>query len=195
MNLTLAMTAVCAAAATAAVLAPAAERFAAAGLGAPSAADGETSATFALPPPSEKNWRLTLALCGSPSNRLECAFGRDADADAALGLEEIEFVCSWSGGLWELTGGDGLGECRGAAASAAATNALSLDIRFGRDGAPVSAAFRDGGGRSRSPASTARPRRGWTRADGTRSASRRGGSARAPRRSGSLCPRTGRNGS
>jgi hypothetical protein len=120
-------------------------RLAAGGLGTPDHADTEMSQTIPLPPPPARNWRLEVELCGTPSNRFECAFGRDGNGDSALDTGETRAVVAWERGVWRVTGGDGLTECREAAAASAATNTLTLDVRLGRDGgAPTAAVFREG---------------------------------------------------
>jgi hypothetical protein len=146
MNLTLAKMAVCAAAVTAAILAPAAERLAG-GLGAPTHADREVSATFALPPPSERNWRLALApAVMTASNRVEAALGFDADADGALDDFEVSAVVGFDRGAWFVRGGGDGPEERWTAAPSPAGGPLVLDIRLSGAGGAGGAAFRDGGG-------------------------------------------------
>lgn len=122
--------------------APAAERLAVPGAGEPAFADGETSSTFALPRADGRNWRLTLCLAGTPSNRVEIAFGRDANTNGVLDAEETSASVGWDRGVWAASGGEWLGERYTAAPSGCA---LTLDVRFSGDGAAESAAFSEGG--------------------------------------------------
>ena len=82
------------------------------GLGAPAFADRETSATFALPQVTEKNWKLTFSPgIMTPSNRVDVAFGFDADGDSVLSHGETDAVVGYEhNGGWFILGGDGLGE-------------------------------------------------------------------------------------
>ena len=105
-------------------------------------ADLETAATFALPQPSERNWRLDISGALSASNRLTCSFGADANTNAVLDAEEITAVLSWEGGAWVVLGGPDLGTRYTAAPSG---GALRLDIRFRKDGSISSAGLRDSG--------------------------------------------------
>ena len=139
----------CAGLATAAVLAAtggfSAERLAVGSLGEPAHEDSETSFTVALPPVSAKNWRLSMELSGTASNRFECAFGRDINTNSVLDAEEVMAVVAWEQGVW-LIMGDGLTERHEAAASSAATNTLTLDIRIGGgDEGTKRVSFREGG--------------------------------------------------
>jgi hypothetical protein len=129
---------------SASAAAPAAERIRVGDLGEPRFADRETSATFALPAASGRNWRLTLSLAGTPSNRVEVAFGRDADTNGVLDAEETAATAGWDRGVWAVSGGGGLGERHTAEPSG---GTLTLDIRLpASGGASPAAAFRDGGG-------------------------------------------------
>ncbi|NCB06062.1 MAG: hypothetical protein EOM69_11175, partial [Clostridia bacterium] len=105
-------------------------------------ADLETAATFALPQPSERNWRLDISGALSASNRLTCSFGADANTNAVLDAEEITAVLSWEGGAWVVLGGPDLGTRYAAQPSG---GALRLDIRFRKDGTIASAGLRDSG--------------------------------------------------
>ena len=105
-------------------------------------ADLETAATFALPRPSERNWRLDISGTLTASNRLTCSFGADANTNAVLDAEEITAVLSWEGGAWAVLGGPDLGTRYAAQPSG---GALRLDIRFRRDGTVASAELRDCG--------------------------------------------------
>lgn len=127
---------------SASAAAPAAERVRVESLGEPQFADRETSATFALPAASGRNWRLTLSLEGTPSNRVEVAFGRDSNTNGVLDAEETAAAAGWDRGVWAVSGGGGLGERHTAEPSG---GALTLDVRLPASGG-ASPSFRDGGG-------------------------------------------------
>jgi hypothetical protein len=134
--------AICMAVASAALFPAAAERLTVAGLGEPVSADRETSAAFALPRPSERNWRLSLSLEGTPSNSVEIAFGRDANTNAMLDAEETAAAVGWDRGTWFASGGPGLEERFTAPPSGCS---LTLDIRSAVNGAVKQAACSEGG--------------------------------------------------
>ena len=135
-------TAICLALAAAVSAAGAAQRLALPGAGATTSDDLESSETFALPPASEGNWRLTLTLEGTPSNRVEIAFGRDANTDTALGADETAAMIGWDRGMWFASGGPGLEELFTAAPSG---DTLTLDISISASGAVRLATFSEGG--------------------------------------------------
>ena len=121
----------------------AAERLFTGSLGEPAFADRETSATFALPGQDGQNWRMTLALPVTPSNRVDAALGFDADGDGALGADETRAVVGVDRLSWTILGGDGLEE-RWTAAARGGT--LVMDIRLALTGGVERVTFRDGGG-------------------------------------------------
>ena len=117
------------------------------GLGAPAFADRETSATFALPPATEKNWKLTFAPgLMTPSNRVDVAFGFDADGDSVLSHEETDAVIGYEhNGGWFILGGDGLGERWTSGVNGGAT-ALFMSTRLSEAGELRGCTFRDDSG-------------------------------------------------
>lgn len=122
--------------------APAADHLIVNGLGQPTFADLETAATFTLPQPSARNWKLEISGALTASNRLECCFGFDANSNAVLEANEILAAVAWESGEWAVLGGSDL-ESRYTAAPSG--TALRLDIRFGADGAVSETVFRDSG--------------------------------------------------
>ena len=117
----------------------------------PLSADREISSDAALPDAGAAGrgfrvFKLTLAFAASPSNNVQAAFGRDnLPADGALAAEETDFIVGWDCGEWFLRP-RGLAERF--AVPAAATNGphtLTAVVRVDGRGAPVSAAFADGG--------------------------------------------------
>lgn len=121
----------------------AAERLRMSPLGEPAFADRETSATFALPTLSGQNWRLTLSLPVTPSNRVDAALGFDADGDGTLGADETATVVGVDRLSWTVLGGDSLEE-RWTAPATGGT--LVMDIRLALTGGVERVTFRDGGG-------------------------------------------------
>jgi len=115
-------------------------------------ADREVSADAALPDAGGAGqgfrvFKLTLAFAASPSNNVQVAFGRDSlPADGALAAEETDFIIGLDCcGEWFLRP---RGLTERFAVPAAATNGphtLTAVVRVDRQGAPVSAAFADGG--------------------------------------------------
>lgn len=65
-------------------------------------ADAETSTNvpFAAGRDGAKPLAFTLSCRATPTNGVEVAFGRDADSDGALGVEEADFVVGWDCGAW-----------------------------------------------------------------------------------------------
>ena len=139
-------------------------------------ADLESFATFSLPPAGAGNWRLTLSLEGTPSNCVEVAFGRDADTNAVLDVEEITATVGWDRGVWFVGGGAGLEE-RFTATPSGGT--LTLDIYLTSAGVMRPAAFREGN--SPLPFADMPPVPAWLdpRRWGTARLTARGGGARA----------------
>ena len=152
------------------------ERLHMADAGEPEFADLESSATFSLPPAGAGNWRLTLSLEGTPSNCVEVAFGRDANTNAVLDVEEITATIGWDRGVWFVGGGAGLEE-RFTATPSGGT--LTLDIYFTSAGVMRPAAFREGN--SPLPFADMPPVPAWLdpRRWGTARLTARGGGARA----------------
>ena len=117
----------------------------------PPFADREASGDAALPDAGGAGqgfrvFKLTLAFASSPSNNVQAAFGRDSlPTDGALAAEETDFIVGWDCGEWFLRP---RGLTERFAVPAAATNGphtLTAAVRVDRQGAPVSAAFADGG--------------------------------------------------
>lgn len=53
---------------------------------------------------------VQLCFCGSVSNAVEVAFGRDEDHDGDLSVDEMDVVLGWRGGFYSLE--DVSGDCR-----------------------------------------------------------------------------------
>ena len=65
-------------------------------------ADAETSTNvpFAVGRDGARLLAFTLSCRATPTNGVEVAFGRDADSDGALGVEEADFAVGWDCGAW-----------------------------------------------------------------------------------------------
>lgn len=122
------------------------ERVVVTGLGEPAFADRETSATFALPSATEKNWKLSFSPGTlTQSNRVDVAFGFDADGDSVLSHSETTAVVGFDCGVWFILGGDGLGE-RWTSGVHWNASALAMNIRLSETGELRGYTFRDNGG-------------------------------------------------
>lgn len=65
-------------------------------------ADTEVSTNIVLHGRRTDTWKVDLhiQLAGSPTNNLEVAFGRDANTNGVLDVEEIETMYGWRGGRY-----------------------------------------------------------------------------------------------
>lgn len=61
-----------------------------------------TNLTFAstLPDEEVRDFRVAMSFLASPSNNVQLAFGRDADGDGALSVEETDLTLGWDCGFW-----------------------------------------------------------------------------------------------
>ena len=63
-------------------------------------AEVETNVLFATGAATDNKWMLSIELDATASNCVEVVFGRDADGDGALGIEEGELSVGWDCGEW-----------------------------------------------------------------------------------------------
>lgn len=98
-------------------------------------ADTETATNvpFAAWRPGASRIAFTLSCLATPSNNVEVAFGRDADSDGVLAVEETDFVVGWDCGEWFAGGGVDCGRTAAAPASAAETPERTLSCRIRLD--------------------------------------------------------------
>ena len=61
-----------------------------------------TNVPFALPEKDARHLLLALELAGTPSNNVQAAFGRDANTNGVLEVEEAGLVLGWDCGSWKL---------------------------------------------------------------------------------------------
>lgn len=67
-----------------------------------------TNRPFSLSNPVARHLLLSLDLTATASNGVEVAFGRDADGDGALSLDEIALAVGWDSGTWFIRQGLGV---------------------------------------------------------------------------------------
>lgn len=82
--------------------------------------EASTNVPFAFARSGVRDFRFELAFAATPSNNVQLAFGRDADSDGVLALDEADMTLAWDCGGWRVA--DGAGRVR-ISAPAATTNA------------------------------------------------------------------------
>ena len=67
-------------------------------------ADTETSTNvpFAFVRSGVRNFQFDMSLVGTPSNNVQLAFGRDADGDGVLSVDEADMAFGWDCGEWRI---------------------------------------------------------------------------------------------
>ena len=63
-------------------------------------AEVETNVVFSTGAAADNKWTLTIERDAAASNSVEVVFGRDADEDGVLGVEEGELCVGWDCGEW-----------------------------------------------------------------------------------------------
>jgi len=63
-------------------------------------AEVETNVVFSTGAATDNKWTLTIERDAAASNSVEVVFGRDADEDGVLGVEEGELCVGWDCGEW-----------------------------------------------------------------------------------------------
>ena len=63
-------------------------------------AEVETNVVFSTGATTDNKWTLTIERDVAASNSVEVVFGRDADEDGVLGVEEGELCVGWDCGEW-----------------------------------------------------------------------------------------------
>ena len=58
-----------------------------------------TNVPFAFPQVNVKHFFLSMELAGTPSNNVQVAFGRDANTNGVLEVEEAGFAIGWDCGF------------------------------------------------------------------------------------------------
>ena len=70
-----------------------------------------TNVPFALPEKDARHLLLALELAGTPSNNVQAAFGRDANTNGVLEVEETGMALGWDCGVWKVRSGVRSVEC------------------------------------------------------------------------------------
>ena len=97
-------------------------------------ADTETVTNVAFSAGSEAVLRLCMSFDAGPSNNAELVFGRDADGDGALSLDEERLCVGWDCGSWKVVDRRDLSSVRlPAAAASGRTDAYWLVEFIGSD--------------------------------------------------------------
>ena len=63
-------------------------------------AEVETNVVFSTGAAADNKWTLTIERDAAVSNSVEVVFGRDANEDGVLGVEEGEYCVGWDCGEW-----------------------------------------------------------------------------------------------
>lgn len=88
-----------------------------------------TNVPFAFPQVNVKHFFLSMELAGTPSNNVQVAFGRDANTNGVLEVEEAGFAIGWDCGRWKVRGGlGGLGSLEWGAEEVTTNRVKVLDV-------------------------------------------------------------------
>ena len=90
-----------------------------------------TNVPFAFPQANVKHFFLSMELAGTPSNNVQVAFGRDANTNGVLEVEESGFAIGWDCGRWRVRegiGDSGLGSGEWTAAEVTTNRVKVLDV-------------------------------------------------------------------
>ena len=89
-----------------------------------------TNCLFSFASPFVSDFRLTMEFDSTPSNNVQIAFGRDADADGVLSADETGMILAWDCGEWILTGTNALPFAASQAVSTNAHKTLRWDLHL-----------------------------------------------------------------
>ncbi len=64
--------------------------------------EASTNLAFSLRTEGRSSFEIAISLQASASNNLEVAFGRDADSDGILSIDEQSLTIGWDSGCWFL---------------------------------------------------------------------------------------------
>ena len=96
-----------------------------------------TNVPFAFPQTNARHFLLSLELAGMPSNNVQVAFGRDANTNGVLEIEETGFAIGWDCGRWRVREGmrdegRGMREWTAEEATTNRVKALDVDLQVSR---------------------------------------------------------------
>ena len=94
--------------------------------------ESTTNVPFTFGQPGARNFQFELSFVATPSNNVQLAFGRDADADGVLSLEETDMAFAWDCGGWRIANGETGEAFVSAAATANGLKTLSWDLLLRR---------------------------------------------------------------
>ena len=94
--------------------------------------ESATNVPFAFGQLGARNFQFELSFVATPSNNVQLAFGRDADADGVLSLEETDMAFGWDCGGWRIANGETGEACVSAAATTNGLKTLSWDLLLRR---------------------------------------------------------------
>ena len=94
--------------------------------------ESATNVPFAFGQLGARNFQFELSFVATPSNNVQLAFGRDADADGVLSLEETDMAFGWDCGGWRIANGETGETCASAAATTNGLKTLSWDLLLRR---------------------------------------------------------------
>ena len=97
--------------------------------------ESTTNVPFAFGQLGARNFQFEMGFSATPSNNVQLAFGRDADSDGVLSVEETDMSFAWDCGEWRIANGE-TGETFSAApATANGVKSLCWDLLL-RRGSP-----------------------------------------------------------
>ena len=91
-----------------------------------------TNCPFSFASPFVVDFRLAMEFESTPSNNVQIAFGRDADADGVLSADETGMIFAWDCGEWILFGTNALPFASSPAVDTNAHKTVLWDLQFKR---------------------------------------------------------------
>ena len=100
--------------------------------------EASTNVPFAFPPVAVRHFLVSLELAGTPSNNVQVAFGRDANTNGVLEIEETGISLGWDCGRWRVREGmrdqgSGIREWTAEAVTTNEVKVLDLDVTISRE--------------------------------------------------------------
>lgn len=94
--------------------------------------ESTTNVPFTFGQLGARNFQFELSLAATPSNNVQLAFGRDADSDGILSLEETDMSFGWDCGGWRIANGETGEVLSSAVATTNCVKALCWDLLLRR---------------------------------------------------------------